>query len=223
MLQVGAQSPRRAVNLPPDLGGRVGIGPVNLLGARVEAWACLNGYECERRSALGLGAVTDPALLERLLDLPLGESVDDPISWTETADQAAGIVERAEDCCTVRRVLEPPLRVTDVIVPGLAGRGLKAVRDASLFASFCSRWVALAEERPSDHVVMEAQLCGVGLLGPDGSALLSAELLSVPVIDGWTWLLWEKTYRRWLKILSSARETASQALATGEATEAPTS
>jgi hypothetical protein len=196
---------------------------VNLLGTRVEAWANLNRHEHSRRSALGLGAVTDPALLERLLDLPLGEPIDDPVAWAETAGQAEGIVERVEDSCAVRRLLQPPLTVTDVVVPGQPGRVLKAVQDASLFASFSSRWVAVEEQSPSDSVVMEAKLCGVGLLGREDRVILSGEPPVIPVIDGWIWLLWEKSYRRWLKILSSARETVSQAPATGGAIEAPTS
>jgi hypothetical protein len=170
-----------------------------------------------------LGAVTDPALLESLLDLPLGEPVDDAVAWAETAGQADGIVERAEDSCAVRRLLEPPLTITDVIVSGQATRVLNAVQDASLFARFSSRWVAVEEESPSDSVVMEAKLCGVGLLDREGRVLLSGESPVHPVIDGWTWLLWEKSYRRWLKILSSARETASQVPATGGAIGAPTS
>jgi hypothetical protein len=223
MVQVGAEALRCAVTDTPEVGGRVGIGPVNLLGTRVEAWVNLNGCEHRRRVALGLGAVTDPALLERLLDLPLGELVDDPVAWAETADQAEGVVERADDRCAVQRLLEPPLTITDVIVSGQAGRGLKAVQEASLFAGFCSRWVALDQEHPSDRMVMEAKLCGVGLLGLQRGVLLSAESPVFPVIDGWTWLLWEKTYRRWLKILSLAREMAIQVPATGEATVAPTS
>jgi hypothetical protein len=199
MLQVGAQALRCTVTDTPDVGGQVRIGPVNLLGTRVEARANINNREHKRRTALALGAVTDPALLERLLDLPLGELVDDPVAWAETADQTEGIVERADDHCAVQRLLEPPLTITDVIVSGQAGRGLKAVQEASLFASFCSRWVALDEEHPSDRVVMEAKLCGVGLLGPQRGVLLSAESPVVPIIDGWTWLLWEKTYRRWLQ------------------------
>ena len=222
-LQVGARRFGGPLSSPLDLGARIRIGPVNLLGTRVEAWATLNRQEHGRRSALGLGAVTDPALLERLLDLPLGEPVDDPVAWTETAGQADGIVERAEDSCAVRRLLEPPLTITDVVVPGQTGRALKAVQDASLFASFSSRWVAVEEESPSDSVVMEAKLCGVGLLNREDHVLLSGESPVIPLIDGWTWLLWEKSYRRWLKILSLARATVNQVPATGGATEALTS
>jgi hypothetical protein len=223
MFPANVRGPWRPASLPSDLGGGLRIGPVNLLGSRVEARANLNESEHKRRMAIALGAVTDPALLDRLLDLPLGEPVDDPIAWAETADQAEGVVERADERCVVRRLLEPPLVVTDVIVAGSAGRVLKAVQEASLFASFCSRWVAVEEDRLLDRVVMEAKLCGVGLQDLEGRVLLSAESPVTPVIDGWTWLLWEKTYRRWLKTLSLAHETASQVLATGEAIEAPTS
>jgi hypothetical protein len=222
-LHVGTRRLRCPHSPAPDLGARVQIWPVNLLGTRVEAWANLSRREHRRRCALGLGAVTDPALLESLLDLPLGEFIDDPVAWAETAGQPEGIVERADDRCAVRRFLEPPLTVTDIIVPGQTGRTLKAVQDASLFARFSSRWVAAEEENPSDSVVMEAKLCGVGLLNHQDRVLFAAESSVIPVIDGWTWLLWEKCYRRWLRMLSSARETVSPVPATGGAIEAPTS
>jgi hypothetical protein len=60
----------------------VSIERVNLLGVQVTAPALLNCAEHERRGVLGLGtgrrgvlglgAVTDPALLDRLLGLPSG-------------------------------------------------------------------------------------------------------------------------------------------------------
>jgi len=50
----------------------VSIERVNLLGVQVTASALLNCAEHERRGVLGLGAVTDPALLDRLLGLPSG-------------------------------------------------------------------------------------------------------------------------------------------------------
>jgi hypothetical protein len=223
MLETDTQGSQQFGGIPTDLGDQVRVDLVNLLGTRVSARASINHREHKRRAALALGAVTDPALLERLLDLPLGELIDDPVVWAETADQAEGVVERADDRCAVRRLLEPPLTVTDVIVSARSGRALRAVQDASWFASFSSRWVAIEEERPSDCVVMEAKLCGVGLLDRKGEVLLDAESPTAPVIDGWTWLLWEKTYRRWIKELSLARETESRVPATGEATEAPTS
>ena len=118
----------------------VSIGRVNLLGVQVTARAPLNCAEHERSSVLGLGAVTDPALLDMLLGLPTGYPCRDPALWAETSVAATGLVDRGADGCTVRRLLEPPLVVDDVIVPALRGRELQAVQDASLFASFTSRW-----------------------------------------------------------------------------------
>lgn len=202
---------------------RVSVDLVNLLGVRVSARAILNRVEHERRSSLGITALTDAALLGSLLELPLGRPVLDPVAWAETAGQPSGVVARGNDGHTVTRLLEPALIVEDVIVPGRHGRELRAVQDASLFASFTSRWVAVEAQGAPDAVVMEAKLCGVGLLDQDERVILAAEQPTSGVVDGWAWLLWEKTYRRWLKERSRVREMGSQAQATGEASVAPTS
>ena len=152
-------------------------------------------------------AITDPALLGCLLELPVGRAVPDPIVWAETAGQPSGVVRRGDDGHTVTRLLEPALIVEDVIAPGSCGREMRAVQDASLFASFTSRWVAVEAHEAPDAIVMEAKLCGVGLLDQDGHVILAAEQPTSRVVDGWSWLLWEKTYRRWLKEQSPARET----------------
>ena len=102
------------------LAGRVAVGPVWLLGVRVVALARPSLTEHERRSAAGLGAVTNPALLDRLLDLPAGQPVGDPVVWAETSGLPAGIVDRDDDGYTVTRLLEPPLALDGVVVP--AGR-----------------------------------------------------------------------------------------------------
>ena len=56
----------------------VSIERVNLLGVQVTARALLNCAEHERSSVLGLGAVTDPALLDMLLALPTRYPCRDP-------------------------------------------------------------------------------------------------------------------------------------------------
>ena len=50
-----------------------------------------------------------------------------------------------------------------------------------------------------DTAVLEAKLCGVGLLSSDGRVLLPAQAPTSTTADGWTWLLAEKVYRRWLR------------------------
>jgi hypothetical protein len=110
-----------------------------------------------------------------------------------------GIVHRGDAGCTVVRLLEQPLVIDGVIVPGERGRELRAVQDASLFAGFTRRWVQTRRVAIADTVILEAKLCGVGLLGPRGQVVLPAEPPTITTIDGWTWLLAEKAYGRWLK------------------------
>src|ERR1700751_3232924 len=79
---------------------------VMLLGVRVPAYPIISTAEHQRRKTAGMGAVIDPALLDRLMDLPIGISVTDPVAWAEMADQPRGIVERHEDGARITRLLE---------------------------------------------------------------------------------------------------------------------
>jgi len=72
------------------------VAGVMLLGVRVTAYAVINVAEHRRREAAGMGAVLQPALLDRLLDQPTGVPVIDPAGWAEMAGQPAGILERDE-------------------------------------------------------------------------------------------------------------------------------
>ena len=169
---------------------------VMLLGVRVTAHAAVNLAEHRRREAAGMAAVIDPALLDRLLDLPAGVPVIDPAGWAEMAGQPPGILERDSDGVSVTRRLEAPLSIADVVVRAAAGRELRAVQDASLFAGFTRRWVAA--DRVPDAVLLEAKLCGVGILDAGYEVLLPAAKPVALTRDGWSWLLEEKVYRRWL-------------------------
>ena len=166
---------------------------VMLLGVRVTAHAVVNLAEHRRREATGMAAVIDPALLDRLLDLPVGVPVIDPAWW---AGQFPGILERDPDGVSVIRRLESPLSIADVVVQTAAGRELRAVQDASLFAGFTRRWVAA--DRLPDAVLLEAKLCGVGIRDAGNRVLLPAAKPAALIRDGWSWLLEEKVYRRWL-------------------------
>ena len=175
---------------------------MNLLGVQVTARALLNSAEHERRSVLGLGAVTAPAILDRLLGLPTGYPCRDPA----VSAAATSIVDRDADGCTVTRLLEPPLVVGDVIVAAPRGRELQAVQDASLFASFTRRWAQAQRTAIPGTEVLEAKLCGVGQLTSDDRVILPAEPPTSTTADGWTWLLAEKVYRRWLRQTGAERK-----------------
>ena len=183
----------------------VSVGRVNLLGVQVTASALLSCAEHERRSGFGLGAVTNPALLDYLLSLPVRQARRDPVSWAETSALPGGIVDRADDGYTVTRLLELPLALDAVIVSAAPGRALRAVQDASLFAGFTCRWVRHQQTAVPDTAVLEGKLCGVGLLGSQGQVLVPAEPPTSAIVDGWAWLLAEKTYRRWLKQAAASR------------------
>jgi hypothetical protein len=198
-------------------GTTVQVEGVNLLGVCVTAHAVLNAAEHERRVSAGLGAVTDPALLDRLLDLPLAVPVADTVTWAEMSDQCPGVVDRDDDGATVTRLLEPPLTINHVVLAAAVSRELAAVQDASLFAGFTRRWIAVARDRVPDAAVLEAKLCGVGILDRCGRVLLAGEVPAALTIDGWTWLLQEKTYRRWLNQQSRDHGPRSPSPATGEA------
>ena len=169
---------------------------VMLLGVRVTAYADVNLAEHQRRAAAGMAAVIDPGLLDRLLDLPAGVPVIDPAGWAELAGQPPGILERGSDGVSITRRLESPLSIADVVVQTAAGRELRAVQDASLFAGFTRRWVAA--DRVPDAVLLEAKLWGVGILAAGHEVLLPAAKPAALTRDGWSWLLEEKVYRRWL-------------------------
>jgi hypothetical protein len=204
----------------PD-GGEPGV-PVQvmLLGVRVTAYAIINIAEQRRRETAGLGAVINPALLERLMDLPIGIPVTDPVVWAEMADQPRGVVERHKDGMRVTRRLESPLTITDVVVDATTGRELRAVQDASLFAGFTRRWIAAAPGRIPDATMLEAKLCGVGIVDERRGQLLAAEKPQGLTRDGWSWLLEEKTYRRWLTRRAGNHEQESPARATDGASDA---
>ena len=207
-------------------GGGPGV-PVRvmLLGVRVTAYAIINVAEHRRRETAGMGAVVNPGLLDRLMDLPMGISVTDPVVWAEMADQPGGVIERHGDGARVTRRLESPLTITDVVVDGVSGKELRAVQDASLFAGFTRRWISVMSGRIPDAAMLEAKLCGVGIVDVGVvdqrlRPLLAAEKPEGLTRDGWSWLLEEKTYRRWLTRRADDRERESPARATDEARDA---
>lgn len=174
---------------------------VRLLGVRVTVDATLDAAEHARRVSGRLGSVTDPALLERLLDLPALVPVPDTAIWAELSGQPPAVARRAGDGRTVTRLLRPPLAIHQVVVSAPTGQELAAVHDASLFAGFVRRWIAVAVAVGCvpEAVALEAALCGEGIMNWNGKVVLAAEPLPTPRIDGWAWMLQEKAYRRWLR------------------------
>ncbi len=218
MHRIAAPGPVGCEIPPHGAPALVQIERVQLLGVSVTVRAMLSLTEHERRNSAGLGPVMDPALLDRLLDLPVAIPVADPVIWAETADQPAGMIRREADGFMVTRLLAAPLTLNDVIVTARAGQELQQVRAASLFAGFARRWVVPARYNLPGSVVLDAKLCGVGILDPGGQVVLESEDPRSPTRDGWAWLLEEKVYRQWLREQAQRYATANQPPATGGAT-----
>lgn len=190
---------------------------VLLLGIQVDAHVVIDFAEHRRRETVGVTAVTDPVLLDRLLNLPADIPIADPALWAQMAGQHQGTVEQNKSTTTVTRVLRSPLTITDVVVRSKPGRELKAVQKASWFGGFTRRWAAIADDSLPDTVQLEAKLCGVGLLCARQRALMPSGPPVSSAIDKWSWLLEEQAYQRWLSQRPSEREAASRCPATGEA------
>jgi len=191
------------------------VAGVILFGVRVTAYVIIDIVEHRRRQAAGMGAVTSPGLLDRLLDLPPAVPIIDPVLWAEMADQPPGILERDNDSITRR--LSSPLTITDVVVRAGARRELRAIQDASLFAGFTRRWVATARDPMPEATMLEAKMFGVGIVDLAHRVLLPAEKPVSLTVDGWSWLLEEKAYRRWLTERLGGRGNQSPGRATGAA------
>jgi hypothetical protein len=202
-------------------GTAIQVESISLLGVRVTACAVLNDAEHDRRQAAGIKAITDPALLDRLLDLPHATLVADAAAWAELRLQPQGIVECGQVTGVLSRLLEPPLVILEVIVPAPDGRELGAVQEASMFAGFARRWAAVARERVPDPVMLEAKLAGVGIRTRQGTILIPAEDPACLTLDGWAWLLREKTYSRWLSRQSQEIAPGNPRPATGGARTTP--
>ncbi len=187
---------------------------VYMLGVRVTACARLNVIEHERRAQCGLRAITDPSLLDRLLNLPVGVPVSDRALWAAVARQPDGLVMRAEDRHTVTRLIEVPLDLDCVIVSAQRGRWRQSVQDVSLFAAFAARWIVTPCVPLPDFFVMDAKFYGIGLVDRRGRVVLDAERPSGLIMDGWAWLLREKTYGRWLSDRCPSSTSAVRAQST---------
>lgn len=127
--------------------------------------------EIERRAAIGLGAISSAAVLGALRQLP----VDLPIPVTTVTPSVVKTLRLAPEGCydvdgtsIIRRAV-PAVRVVSAgVCTSTWGEGL---RQASQFASYCSRYaVVSARAFDRDAAMIEARYYGIGLATMTGSA-----------------------------------------------------
>jgi len=130
----------------------------------------INDAERDRRHRAGLGALTDLATLDGLLNLPLGW----PVNIADLTDTERRLVARLPDSAvehralidaTVIRWVQPVLRVLNAAVRARSWRiGLARV---SRFAPYCTRSLILLSdpsESERDYACWECCYHGVGLI-----------------------------------------------------------
>lgn len=167
-------------------------------GPRALATFRLDTGEDRRRRLVGLGGLTDLALLDSLLSLPIGL----PVPVGRLGAGALGDLRRAPDGVVrqtsegVVRLARPPLALERIIVR--AGRDWRrALRRACEFGRRVERVIDVLEPpRDLDELRLHASYYGVGVLS-DGERLVDPE----PVPRRHTAVRWrfaERVYERLL-------------------------
>lgn len=142
--------------------------PMRLMGRHVEAIVTHVADEQARRSACGLGAIEDSALLRVLFDLPVGMPVPSGrlSNWDRSVLSRSpdGAVETSRS--TVTRLACPAVKVEMVVVR--ARNWERGIYWASQFGPFCQRALVLSSMPPAgrdrDLLRMESRMFGIGVI-----------------------------------------------------------
>ena len=166
--------------------------------------------EHARRSAVGLGAITDRELLTALWELPAGYRVSASALPQWTLDRLhgipAGVVEELDD--SVIRAARPPVRITGALAIGRRfDRILTRVGQVSALAPMA---VVVDRAVESTHSgVLDAQLYGVGV-GVARGVGVTPMLAAAPVIPTpgpFQWWVSELAYKQLVDSLSRRQPT----------------
>lgn len=183
---------------------------------RRNALVLVDGVEHSRRCESGLGAVTNTALLDVLMNLPLEDPV--PVSGLFAREYAVlcrapdGVVSH-EDGCVVRHLSEPA-SVSAAVVE--ANTWIHAQAALAAFSNVAQR-VAVISDMPTALSVprWEADVAGIGIW-----TRLNGELVEViapaPFAPRYRkparWRFLENAYKQWLK---ATHPTSSSSFAEG--------
>lgn len=184
-----------------------------LAGGRTDALITLNDAEVQRRAQNGDGAVTDLALLDLFLSMPLGC----PIAVSTFTEQQLRLLRLAPggaitaEAGTVTRLLDRPVQVDAAVAwvrprrdggARRAGSWRSSLRRAGRFVGVTSAVVVFPESaRVPATKLWEADVLGVGVWqeGSDGPIELvpPAEFMT-PRLKAAIWRFEERAFRAWL-------------------------
>jgi hypothetical protein len=131
-------------------------------GSVADALVVHDAAEQLRRKEFALGAVTSLALLDAMLNLPVGV----PVHRDDLAPRVREVVQRAPvgavvwEGVWVHRLLVPPLTVVAALVRADPWR--RALRRVGRFTPFAQR-VILVDRVPAPELIWEANVAGVGV------------------------------------------------------------
>jgi hypothetical protein len=183
-------------------------GAARAAGGTGDALVKVDVPEHRRRAVSGPLAITDLGLLDRLLNLPLGEIV----RWGDLGPDDQRRLRSAPDgtveCCPagVRRLLTPSASVPLVLVRSRSWRrGLRAV---SVFQPFAQRVLVLEDfRRDLAELTWEADVLGVGVwLQTDSGTqeIVSPAPWRQRYFKAAGWRFRERAYQVWLKTSCSS-------------------
>jgi hypothetical protein len=182
-----------------------------ITGGRADAFVRIDEAEHARRQACGMGAVPDLAVLNLLMDLPLGQPVDaSSLTVSETwALQRTPVGAVMRDGRWVVRVGRP---VADVVAVVAWGRKFNTLLNrVAPFSRLAARMVVL-ERVPADfdEIGWQARYLGTGVwtyTGGRASELIRADPVRPQYYKPARWRFTEYAYRAWLVSSAAMRAT----------------
>lgn len=181
-------------------------------GFKGDAVLAIDLGEHRRRVEAGLGAITRLHLLDTLTHLPVDQLAPEHAlaehDRRRVRTAPAGMVERTSDGL-VRR-LQPAVEVLSIQVS--SGSWWVRLRQAAALARFAPTSIVVSRP-PSPEQMLQADFCGVGLVGtgPLAGEEYLAAVVSKPSVTAVGWLFREQAYERWLRhVASPAKPAASR-------------
>ena len=177
-----------------------------LSGKTAGALVRICAHEHRRRQAASLGALTDLALLDVLMNMPIGEALPRSVLSPDEQDvlnrAPRGVVELRGP--SIVRIADRPVEVDAVIASGSSWRQL--VRGLAAFGGVAQR-IAVLDTEPLDvrDLMWEAEATGVGvwLSRADGPIeVLAPEVFTPTYVKPARWRFQEYAYRELFKSTS---------------------
>jgi hypothetical protein len=171
---------------------------IGLRSGPVTVIADLDYEEHRRRSTAGVGPIIDRSLLTALWELPDGMAVERSAlpRWVIDVVGGSSSTGVVDDGTALRRMVRPPLRVRGAVACRSTLRASLAA--VCRLSALCPVLVVVdGPVDPADPTLLEADLYGVGVVGPDPSGtsrIVSPAAPVTPTPGPFLWWISELAY-----------------------------